>query len=250
MEYPAETSPQVYARTAGWLYLAVIILGIFTLSVVRSTVLVTGDPAATAANLHTHELLYRLGFVAHLILLLCNVPLALCFYKLLKVVNRSLALLVVFFILMGTAIESFSLLANYAPLVMLASGHLANGFAPKQLQALAYTSLQLEDIALLISFVFFGVDCFTTGYLIFKSGFLPRFVGVLQATAGLCYLTNSFANFLAPAFADHLFPYIMLPCLVGEGTLTVWFLVQGVDMKRWEARHLAKTLLLHQGFSI
>ena len=100
MERIAEASPRLKARIAGLLYLIIIVGGIFAEIFVRGRLVVHGDAAATAHNIVTHELLYRLGFAAEIFYCACNVPLILIFYDLFKVVNRSAALLVVFFSLM------------------------------------------------------------------------------------------------------------------------------------------------------
>src|SRR6516162_2853162 len=117
-----EESPRTLARMAGGLYLIVIVAGAFAVGYVPAALVVPGDAAATAHNIQAHELLYRLSIVAHVIILLCNVLLALFFYDLFKVVNRRLALLVVFFTLVGTAIESANLLNQFAPLILLGGG--------------------------------------------------------------------------------------------------------------------------------
>jgi hypothetical protein len=116
------TSPQNYARVAGLLYLIVIIAGIFAEIFVRGQLVVANDAAATAHNIVTHELRYRLGFAAELIEILCGVPLALIFYELFKVVNKRVTLLVVFFNLVGASIESVNLLNHLAPLTFWEAG--------------------------------------------------------------------------------------------------------------------------------
>jgi hypothetical protein len=117
-----EASPRLYARIAGGLYLIVIVGGIFAEILVRGRLVVHGDAAATAHNILAHELLYRLGFAVEVFYCACNVPLALIFYNLFKVVNKNVSLLMVFFDLVVTAIESVSLLAHFAPLVFLGAG--------------------------------------------------------------------------------------------------------------------------------
>src|SRR6266496_6325894 len=112
-------SARIHARVAGLLYLIVIIAGLFAEMFVRGRLVVAHDAAATAHNIVAHALQYRLGFAAELIALLCNVPPALIFYELFKVVNQCVALLVVFFSLVGTAIESVDLLNHLAPLTLL-----------------------------------------------------------------------------------------------------------------------------------
>jgi hypothetical protein len=233
---PVEASPQIYARIAGLLYLIIIAGGLFAEVWVRERLVVSGDAAATARNILAHELLYRLGFAAGIVVCLCNIPLVLIFYDFFKLVNRSLALLAAFFILVATAIESVNLLNHFAPLILLGGRHYLNVFTAEQLQALAYVSLRLQSVGYNISLAFFGFYCLVTGYLIFRSTFLPRILGVLLAIAGLCYLTNSFANFLSPAFAAHLFPYILAPCFVAELSLCLWLLVIGVNVPKWQEK--------------
>jgi hypothetical protein len=230
----AAASPRHLARIAGGLYLINIIGGFFAVGIVPAVIVVSGDAAATAHNILAHDLLYRLGLVAHIIIAVSNIPLAVIFYYLFKVVNRNVSLLVVFFTLVGTAIEVADLLTQFAPLILLEGNHYLSVFNAEQLQALAYAPLQLSAIGFNVALVFFGFYGVSIGYLVFRSTFLPRTVGVLMAIGGLCYLTNSFANFLAPEFAAHLFPYIQVPSLVGEGSLCLCLIVIGVNVSRWE----------------
>jgi Domain of unknown function (DUF4386) len=109
-----QTSPRLQARIAGFLYLIIIAGGIFAEFIVRGRLVVSGDAAATAHNILAHEMLYRLGFAAELFYCACAVPLTLLFYWLFKVVSKSAALLVAFFSLVGTAVESVSLLGHFA----------------------------------------------------------------------------------------------------------------------------------------
>src|SRR5256884_6191065 len=166
MESIEGASPRRLARMAGALYLMNIILGAFTIGVVPAMLVVPGDAAATAHNIQTHELLYRLGLVAHLVVTVTNVPLALIFYELFKVVNRRLALLDAFFILVATAIEAAGLLNQFAPLVLLGSGPYASALPAAQLQALAYLPTVLSGIHYSIHTVFFGFDIIIFAYLV------------------------------------------------------------------------------------
>ncbi len=117
-----KVSIKTMARIGGLLYLVVIIGGLFAEIFVRGRLVVPGDAAATAHNITTHEMLYRCGFAVEVFYCACNIPLILIFYRLFKVVSRDLTLMVVFFSLVGTAIESVSLLAHFAPLVFLGKG--------------------------------------------------------------------------------------------------------------------------------
>ncbi len=230
----AEVSPRVQARIAGFLYLIVIVGGIFAEIFVRGRLVVTGDAAATAHNIVTHEMLYRWGFVVELFYCaFCNLPITLIFYNLFKVVNKNVALLMVFFDLVVTAIESISLLAHYAPLVFLGNGHYLSAFTVEQLQAATYMSVQLFELGFAMSLVFFGFDLFLLAYLIVKSTFFPRIIGVLLAIEGLGYLINSFALFLAPALQARIFPYFAVTA-IAEIALCLWLLVMGVNEQRWK----------------
>lgn len=229
-----EMSPRLLARIAGLLYLIVILGGIFAEIFVRGRLVVHGDAAATAHNILAHETLFRSGFAVELFYCAaCNIPIIVIFYNLFKVVNRNITLLMVFFDLVTTAIESVSLLAHYAPLILLGGGHHLGAFTAEQLQAWAYVCLELFEYGFAISLVFFGFDCLAMGYLIFRSTFLPRFIGVLLAIEGLGYLVNSFALFLAPALQSRIFPYFMATG-IAEVALCLWLLVMGVNVQQWK----------------
>jgi len=232
-------SPRRWARVAGGLYLIVIVGGFFAVGFVPAAIVVPGDAATTARNIAGQELLYRSGLVAHILILACNIPLAVIFYDLFKVVNRKVALFVAFFTLVGTAIEGAGLLNQFTPLILLDGGGYAKVFSAEQTQALASINLDLQAISFNIALVFFGLYCLSIGYVVFRSTFLPRVVGVLMAIGGLCYLTNSFANFLSPSFAARLFPYIQLPSGVAELSLTLSLIVIGVNAQRWREQAIA-----------
>jgi hypothetical protein len=228
-----EAWPQLYARIAGGLYLIVIVGGIFAEIFVRGRLVVHGDAAATAHNIQAHELLYRLGFAVEVFYLACNVPLTIIFYGLFKVVNKNVALLEAIFGLVSTAIEGVSLLAHFAPLVLFGGGHYLSAFTTEQLQAAAYSSIELFEAGFAISLVFFGFDCLAMVYLIVRSTFFPRLIGVLLAIEGAGYLINSFALFLAPALQKRIFPYFAATA-IAEVALCLWLLVMGVNVQRWK----------------
>ena len=228
-------SPRRLARTAGALYLINIVFGAFAIGLVPA-LLIKSDPAATAHNIQTHELLYRLGLAAHVVVTLTNVPLAVIFYDLFKVVNRGLALLDACFILVATAVESAGILNQFAPLLLLGNGSDADGIPPAQLHALAHLPADLSPIGYSIYTVFYGCDIVIVSYLVRTSTFLPGALGVLLAIDGTTYLADGFTNILAPGAAAHLSPWTELPALLGEGSLCVWLLVAGVNVERWKQR--------------
>jgi hypothetical protein len=189
--------------------------------------------AATAHNIQVHELLYRSGFVAHIIVILTNIPMTVIAYEIFKVVNRRLTLLDVFFGLVATAIEGANLSTQFVPLMLLQGGHSLSAFTPGQVQALA-SSLDLPEVNYNLQQVFYACGLLTAGYLVFRSTFMPRAIGVGLWIGALCYLIYSFAYFLVPAFAAHLYPYIQLPSGLAELSLCLWYLVMGVNVARWE----------------
>jgi hypothetical protein len=226
-------SPRRLARLAGALYLVNILGGAFAITIVPAMLVVQGNLAATAQNIQTHELLYRSGLAAHLVVTTTNVPLAVIFYELFKVVNPRLALLDAFFILVATAIEAAGLLNQFTPLVLLGDGPYAGALSPSQFQALASLPGDLASSDYTLHTVFFGLDILVFAFLVLRSAFLPRTIGVLLAIDGLAYLCYSFTDILAPGAAAQLVPWIQLPALIGEGALCLWLLVVGIDQDRW-----------------
>ena len=192
---------------------------------------VSGDSAATANNVLAYQRLFRLGLATGLIATACYVAVTALFYDLFKHVNRSLSLLAAFFSLVGCAILAFASLFRIGPLVVLGGGQYLSAFKVEQLRALAFLFLELYGQAVNICFVFFGVYCLLIGYLIFKSAFLPRILGVLMAFAGLGWLT-----FLSPPLANYLSPYIQVLGVFAEGSLMLWLLVMGVNVAKWEEK--------------
>jgi hypothetical protein len=233
----APTSPQVYARIGGILYLIIIIAGALGEIFIRGKLIVSGDAISTATNLMASQSLWRLGIAGDLLMHVCDIPLMLILYVLLRPVNKNLALLAVLFNLIQTAVLVANKLNLLMPLFFLGNADSLKTFEPNQLSALAYTFLKLHDYGFGIGLIFFGFACLVYGYLLFRSGYFPRALGVLMAMAGLSYLVNSFTLILAPAFAGTIFPVLVL-ALIGELSLCLWLLLKGVDLLKWEKRAL------------
>jgi hypothetical protein len=233
---PAEISPQTYARIGGLLYLIIIVAGGFAEGFVRSRLIVSGDAAATAKNIMASEWMWRLAFAGEMTTYACAIPLVLIFYVLLSPVNRNLALLAVFFNLVSIAIEGINALSHFAPLLILGSADYLKSFDLHQLQALALLFVNFHAYGFAISLAIFSFVLLLEGYLIFNSGYFPKAIAVLVAIAAFCYLTNSFALFLAPAFQAKIFPTILIPSFIGELSLCLWLIVMGVDVPKWEEK--------------
>jgi uncharacterized protein DUF4386 len=231
-----ETSPQFYARIGGWLYLLIIVAGMFGEIFVRNKLIVSGDVTATANNIIAAPSLWRLGITGDLIMHVCDVPVMLVIYVLLRPVNSFLALLALLFNLIQTAVLVANKLNLLTTLFLLGDANYRSAFGPHQLDALSYLPLKLHDYGFGVGLIFFGFVCLIEGYLIFKSGYLPKTIGALMQIAGLCYLTNSFALLLDPALASALFPAIMVPALIAETSFCLWLIVMGVNVPKWEER--------------
>lgn len=228
-------SPLLLARILGIISLAGIVTGAFSIGYVDDTLIVAGNAPATVHNILTHEHLFRLGFVAHLFEMLLNIADEIIFFILLRRVNVIVAAIAMACGLVGTAIEGLDLLNAYAPLQLAMDGSTLRAFSPEQLQALSYTFVRLQDAGLLISFAFYGLDELLSGFLIYRSRFLPRVLGLLLGIAGLCYFADSFLSFLAPSWEARLYPYILYACLPGEGSISIWLATVGLNVAKWRA---------------
>jgi len=229
-----EHSPKRYARIAGVLYLLIIAAGLFAEAFVRQRLTVPSDAAATATKILTHESLLRLGIVADLATFVCAIPVTLILYVLLRPVNRDLAFLTVLLNLVQDAIGGMNALSTYAPLQLLSGAGYLTVMSREQLQALALLSLKAHEVGFAVALLSFGVCCVILGYLIYKSGFLPKILGVLLALAGLAYFVNSLVVILAPRTAATMFPWIAPVAFVGELSFALWLTVKGINVPKWD----------------
>src|SRR5712692_6090838 len=225
----AETSPRLKARITGVLYLVTMLTGIFAQGFVSERLVADGDAAATAANILAHRGLFQLGFAVYLVEMACQIAMTALFYDLLKPAGRSVSLLAAFLGLTGCIIKTLSRLFFIAPLFILGGAHYLSAFSAEQLQALALLFLKVNDHGAAIALVFFGFYALLTGYLIIRSTFLPRILGVLSILGGLGWL-----SFLYLPLGYGLFPYIAAVGVLGAGALILWLLVFGVNEQRWK----------------
>jgi hypothetical protein len=232
-ELNAKTARRI-ARVGGILYLLIIVIGALGEAVVRGSIVVPGNATATAANLRSMEFLWRLGVAGEIVLLTCATALALIFYVLLRPVSRNLALMTILFNLVCIAIEGVAAVSLSTALLPVSNAAYLNVFTPEQLNVLAMLSIRSHTVGFGVALIFFGVECLILGYLIFRSSYMPRAIGVLMQIAGVCYLINSLALILSPPLSSRLFPAILLPALVAELSLALWLLIKGVRAEGWE----------------
>ena len=227
-----EESPVLWARLAGTLWLLCILTGVAGF-IAAGPLIVANDAAVTAGNILAKESLFRLGFVANLTSGLSYVGVTALLYYVLRPVSRNLSLLAAFFGLAGVAIGGISWVSNLAPLILLHGDQYLSAFTTSQLQAMSLFALKLQTQVFFIGMVFFGIQVILIGCLVTRSTFLPRILGILLALGGTCYVIASFASFLLP-LGTRLVMFVMPVALIGEGSLTVWLLVKGVNRQRWK----------------
>ncbi len=227
-----DTSPRSLARFAGLLYLILAICGGFAEFFVRQNLVTPGDATATAKNILDSETLFRLGIVSELIGQSVFVLLVLALYRLLKPVNRNHALLMVVLASIAVATTSINMLNQFGALLVLKGDAYLSVFNAEQLRALSLLFLELHDAGYAIAQVFFGLWLLPLGYLVYRSGFLPRILGVLLIVACFGYVIDVFTFFLFPTFDVVISEFTF----VGELLLLLWLLVKGVNVERWNER--------------
>jgi hypothetical protein len=218
------------ARIAGFGYLIIFITGIFSNFFVLERHIVPGNAAITANNIMANYSLFRIGILSFIIMVVFDVVLAWALYVLLKPVNKNLSLLSGWLRLVNSTIFGIALYNLFNVLQILSGADFLKEFVTGQLQAQVMLSLSTFNFTWLIGLVFFGLHLLLLGYLIFKSGYMPRILGILLIVASIGYLIDSFANFLLPNYTNYedLFLLIVVvPGVIGELSLTFWLIFKG-----------------------
>lgn len=226
-----ETSPVTKARIAAGLFLATIISGIIAQVFISERLVALGDATKTAANILANKGLFRAGFTIYMIEMTCQIAYVLLFYELLKPVNRGIARTAMVLGLTGCGIKIVARLFYYAPLLVLGDASYLSVFGADQLNSFALSFLRVNDQGAAIALIFFGFESVLEGWLIFRSTFLPRLLGILGVIGGLGWLT-----FLWPPLGYQLFTYVALFALVASIITIGWLFVRGVDEARWKAQ--------------
>ena len=216
------------ARFAGFAYLTNILTGVFA-QYVRSTLIVPGDAAATADNIMASQLLFRLGFMSDLIMVAAYLMMGLFFYMLLRPVNQNVALLMLMLNLAGVPMLGINTLNEFAPLLLLNGASYLQAFPAAQLQALVMFFLDLQDYGYLIAAISYGAYLLPLGYLVFKSGYLPRLLGVLLMIASFGQMIPLFQMSLLPGYDVITYPGLGVAVLA-EFSFCLWLLIKGAKM--------------------
>ncbi len=228
----ADMSPRTKGRLAGGVYLLYVIAGVYAQTFISDRLVVFGDAARTASNILANQSLYRLGFTVYLLEMAGQIATVVLFYQLLKPVSRTGAMLAAAFELTGCGIKIFSRLFYFMPLLVLSGGaSYLSAFNKEQLDSIVLLLLRINDNGAAIALAFFGFSTVLQGWLIYRSGFLPRWLGVIAIIGGFGWLT-----FLSPPLGMRLFMYVAVYALIGLAATIGWLLTVGVDDQRWRAR--------------
>ena len=222
-----QTNPNKIARIAAVLYLLLVPLGILGILYVPSTLFVPGDVLTTTENILANETLFRVGIVSALVAQLVNMVLVLYLYKLLKPVNRTIAWLMVLFLLLGMPIAMLNEVNNTAVLIILHS--------PEPAYALVELFLEMHEYGIHIASIFWGLWLFPMGYLAFKSNYIPKLIGVMLMIGCFGYLADSFIYLLLPNLGIEFAQYTF----IGEIALPLWLLFRGVNVAQWQKQAIS-----------
>ena len=219
-------SPKATARMAGLMYVLLIPLGIMAMIYVPTAILVDDDIGATIANIKANEMVFRLASVAVYLTQLVNLYLVYLLYKLLSPVSKDLALAMVIFLVLAIPIAWLNELNNAAVLLLLDS--------PNPSTSLISMFLDLHAYGINIASIFWGLWLFPMGYLVFKSTFMPKIIGILLMIGCFGYLLDAFIHFMNPDFGFS-FAEVMF---VGELVMAFWLLFMGVNTEKWQQKRL------------
>ena len=222
---------------AAVLSLLTILAGIFAEVLVSERLIVPSDAAQTATNILTHKSLFQFSFTVYLVEMACQIGSVVFFYLLLRPVSRSVALLSASLELTGCVIKTFARVFYISPLFVLERAPVFSGFSTEQLQSVVLILLRVNVQGAAVALAFFGFSTVLQGYLIFRSTFLPRWLGVLAMISGVGWLA-----FLYPPLGSRAFLIVALFALLSAIAMIGWLLVFGVNEERWKARAGAAAL--------
>jgi hypothetical protein len=222
-----EASARTKARLVGIFEILEGLTSTYAQVIVFNRLVVSGNAAATASNILAHEFQLRLGFVACFIGIGFHIAWALLFYDLFRSVNRNVSFFGLLIIVVGCGIQALAGIFYVAPLFILTQGNSLSAFTTEQAQALAFTFVKLTGASFNAYLVFHGLWCVVSGYLIFKSRFLPKILGLLLMLNGFGWMT-----YLSPPLGNKLFPIIAIIATV-EIPLP-WFFIFGFNTQRWK----------------
>jgi len=228
-----------YARITGVLMVLTMIFGYLGEMYIPSQFIST-DAATTAQRIASAPLLYRFGFAAYLVEAVCDVALSLLFYVLLRPVQRPIALAAAFFGLVSTALYGVAEAFYFIPTIWVGGAAFMQPFSPEQVNAVTLLSLKIFTRIGWIFLALYGIASMLRGWLIYRSGFLPRALGLLLMLGGAGFVARNMTFVLVPKYSSALF---LAPMALGGLALTLWMVLKGVDVPAWEASAAAARAL-------
>ena len=223
------------ARTAGFVYLAMILVAPFSMLYVPGKLIVRDNAAATAENILAHETLFRLSIFGDLIGHVIFICLAIALYRLLRDVNRTWAWLMVSFVLVSAAVGFLNTLNNVAALILFRGDEFLKVFDQVQREALGMLFIRLHSQGQFIDEIFWGLWLFPFGLLVFRSGFLPRFLGIWLIIACLAWIALSITAQFFPTHYSAAFAWLQ-PAFFAEMAIMLWLLIRGANVKALPAQ--------------
>ena len=217
------------ARVAGAVYLSMVLTAPFSLIYIPGKLIVRGDATATAANILAHETLFRLAIFTELVGHVIFICLGIALYRLFSNVSRNWALLLVGFVLVSAAVGFLNTLNNIAALVLFRGGEFLSVFDTAQLNALGMLCLRLHSQGIFMDEIFWGVWLFPFGLLVFRCGFLPRFIGVWLMINCFGYVVLSVIALFFQSYYNTAFTMLQ-PVLFGELVIMLWLLIKGAKV--------------------
>jgi len=217
------------ARVAGAVYLSMVLTAPFTLLYVPGKLIVRGNAAATANNILAHEMMFRLSIIGELVGQVIFICLAIALYRLLSGVNKTWAMMMFGFVLVSAAVAFFDTLNNIAALILFRGADFLTVFDKSQLNALGYVFIRLHGQGIFMDELFWGLWLFPFGLLVFRSGFLPRFLGVWLMINCFGYVALCVVALLFPPYYDAAFRWAQ-PILFGELAILLWLLIKGAKV--------------------
>ena len=225
------------ARGAGILYIIMDVFMIFGGMYVDSKIYVPGDAVVTVSNILASEWLFRLGFVSNLVGLILQLFLVHVLYELFKSVDKGQARLMVILVVAGVSVAFLNNLNLYAPILLFSGAGYLSAFNPAQLQTLAMVFFDMYEHGIMIDEIFWGLWLIPLGLLVYKSGFIPRVLGVLLIVGCFGQLISFLSIFLFPGYSTILTP-IAETIMLGELPIFLWLLIKGVNLEQWKKRAL------------
>jgi hypothetical protein len=229
-------STRTTARSAGILYLLLLILGGFNFFYIPALYTVRGDPAATARKIIAIEPIYRVGVLSDLVGSIVFIFLVVNLYTLFKDVDKKYAMLMVISVSVAVAFSVVNLINQIAPLVFLSGADFLSAFTKPQLDAIALAFLRLRSSGFEVVAAFWGLWLFPFGMLIIRSRFLPKALGILLIVACFASLVHSFGCIALPAYKYVIARFTMPVDAIGEFSIAIWLLVKGASVPLPEAR--------------